>query len=129
MFAALHYQSVAIMLLSVVIMQLAATVYMPTVQAALPSVVSASDLLKANTVNFNVITIARIGGTAAAGILVSFMNLYTVYALSLVFYVILVLLITQLKFTNITDSSVVKRKRKSASQSCFRSYDKSQLSS
>lgn len=80
--------------------------------AALPSVVSASNLLKANTVNFNVITIARIGGTAAAGILVSFMNLYTVYALSLVFYVILVLLITQLKFTNITDSSVVKKKEK-----------------
>lgn len=112
MFAALHYQSVAIMLLSVVIMQLAATVYMPTVQAALPSVVPASDLLKANTVNFNVITIARIGGTAAAGILVAVMNLYTVYALSLVFYVILVLLITQLKITNITDPAAVKKKEK-----------------
>lgn len=100
------------MLLSVVIMQLAATVYMPTVQAALPAVVSASDLLKANTVNFNVTTIARIGGTAVAGILVAIMNLYTVYALSLVFYAILVLLITQLKITNITDSTIVKKKEK-----------------
>ncbi|MBP1964585.1 MFS transporter [Paenibacillus aceris] len=112
MFAALYYQSVAIMLLSVIIMQLAATVYMPTVQAALPSVVPASDLLRANSINFNVITIARIGGTAAAGILVSVMNLYTVYALSLVFYVILVMLITQLKIPNRADSAAAKKQEK-----------------
>ncbi|MDD9267937.1 MFS transporter [Paenibacillus sp. GCM10023248] len=105
MFAALHYESVAIMLLSVVIMQLAATVYMPTVQAALPSVVAASELLKANSVNFNVMTLARIGGTAVAGILVSVMNLYTVYALSLVFYMILVVLITQLKIPSAATAS------------------------
>ncbi|MDQ0920809.1 MFS transporter [Paenibacillus sp. V4I5] len=112
MFAAIHYQSVAIMLLSVVIMQVAATVYMPTVQAALPSVVPASELLKANSVNFNVITIARIGGTAAAGILVSMMNLYTVYALSLAFYVILVMLITQLRIPNTADSVTARKKEK-----------------
>jgi MFS family permease len=112
MFAAIQYQSVAIMLLSVVIMQVAATVYMPTVQAALPSVVPASELLKANSVNFNVITIARIGGTAAAGILVSMMNLYTVYALSLAFYVILVMLITQLRIPNTADSVAARKKEK-----------------
>lgn len=111
MFAAIHYQSVAIMLLSVVIMQVAATVYMPTVQAALPSVVPASELLKANSLNFNVITIARIGGTAAAGILVSMMNLYTVYALSLAFYVILVMLITQLRIPNTADSAARKQEK------------------
>ncbi|NOU71093.1 MFS transporter [Paenibacillus sp. LMG 31458] len=112
MFAAIHYQSVAIMLLSVVIMQVAATVYMPTVQAALPSVVPASELLKANSLNFNVITIARIGGTAAAGILVSMMNLYTVYALSLAFYVILVMLITQLRIPNTADSAATRKQEK-----------------
>ncbi|MDQ0900682.1 MFS transporter [Paenibacillus sp. V4I7] len=112
MFAAIQYQSVAIMLLSVVIMQVAATVYMPTVQAALPSVVPASELLKANSVNFNVITIARIGGTAAAGILVSMMNLYTVYALSLAFYVILVMLITQLRIPNTADTLAARKKEK-----------------
>ncbi|KQX48512.1 MULTISPECIES: MFS transporter [unclassified Paenibacillus] len=112
MFAAIHYQSVAIMLLSVVIMQVAATVYMPTVQAALPSVVPASELLKANSLNFNVITMARIGGTAAAGILVSMMNLYTVYALSLVFYVILVMLITQLRIPNTADSAAARKQEK-----------------
>jgi DHA3 family macrolide efflux protein-like MFS transporter len=112
MFAAIHYQSVAIMLLSVVIMQVAATVYMPTVQAALPSVVPASELLKANSLNFNVITIARIGGTAAAGILVSMMNLYTVYALSLAFYVILVMLITQLRIPNTADSAAARNQEK-----------------
>ncbi|NOU98864.1 MFS transporter [Paenibacillus planticolens] len=112
MFAALHYQSIAIMLLSVIIMQLAATVYMPTVQAALPSVVPASDLMRANSINFNVTTVARIGGTAVAGILVSVMNLYTVYALSLVFYIILVMLITQLKIPNATDSSGSKKQEK-----------------
>ncbi|MCY9668589.1 MFS transporter [Paenibacillus alginolyticus] len=112
MFAAIHYQSVAIMLLSVVIMQVAATVYMPTVQAALPSVVPASELLKANSLNFNVITIARIGGTAVAGILVSMMNLYTVYALSLAFYVILVMLITQLRIPNTADSAGARKQEK-----------------
>lgn len=112
MFAAIQYESVAIMLLSVVIMQVAATVYMPTVQAALPSVVPASELLNANSVNFNVITIARIGGTAAAGILVSMMNLYTVYALSLAFYVILVLLITQLRIPSTADSVATRKKEK-----------------
>lgn len=111
MFAAIQYESVAIMLLSVVIMQVAATVYMPTVQAALPSVVPASELLNANSVNFNVITIARIGGTAAAGILVSMMNLYTVYALSLAFYVILVMLITQLRIPSTADSAAAAKKQ------------------
>lgn len=112
MFAALYYQSVAIMLLSVVIMQLAATVYMPTVQAALPSVVAASELLKANSVNFNVITLARIGGTAAAGILVSVMNLYTVYGLSLALYIILVLLITQLRIPHTAGTGNAAKKEK-----------------
>ncbi|MBD0384424.1 MFS transporter [Paenibacillus sedimenti] len=112
MFAAIQYQSVGIMLLSVIIMQVSATVYMPTVQAALPSIVPASELLKANSINFNVITIARIGGTAAAGILVSVMNLYTVYALSLAFYVILVILITQLRIPNTADTVTAKKQEK-----------------
>ncbi|NEW07721.1 MFS transporter [Paenibacillus sp. SYP-B3998] len=112
MFIAIYNQSVLFMLLSVVIMQLASTVYMPTVQAALPAVVSPSQLMKANSVSFNVITIARIGGTAVAGILVSMMNLYTVYALSLAFYVLLVLLNTQLRIPhNALSSGKTKREK------------------
>lgn len=110
MLAALHYESVVFMLLSVVIMQVAATVYMPAVQAALPSLVPSSELLKANSIYFNVSTIARIGGTAVAGIMVSVMNLYTVYALSLAFYVILVMLNPLLRIPH-TDHSAAARKR------------------
>ncbi|MFC5452837.1 MFS transporter [Paenibacillus aestuarii] len=112
MFAAIRFESVALMLLSVVIMQLAATVYMPTVQAALPAVVPASKLLKANSINFNVTTIARIGGTAIAGILVVVMNLYTVYAMSLVFYAFLVLLITRLNIPKHAEGSPGKKQEK-----------------
>ncbi|MBW5444793.1 MFS transporter [Cohnella sp. CFH 77786] len=112
MFAALWYGSVALMLLSVVIMQVSATVYMPTVQAALPFVVPGSELLKANSVFFNVSTIARIGGTAAAGVLVSVMNLYTVYALSLVLYAMLFLLLTQLKIPQAVPSASSNKREK-----------------
>lgn len=112
MFAAIHYESVALMLLSVVIMQLAATVYMPAVQASLPSVVPSSELLKANSVYFNVATIARIGGTAVAGVLVSVMNLYTVYAMSLAMYVILVMLNPLLRIPRIHHSASAKKREK-----------------
>jgi DHA3 family macrolide efflux protein-like MFS transporter len=110
MFAAMHYESIVLMLLSVVIMQLAATIYMPAEQAAIPSVVPSSELLKANSIIFNVATFARIGGTAVAGILVSSVDLYTVYALSLAFYIILVVINTQLRIPR-TDESKGTRKR------------------
>ncbi|WP_227793572.1 MFS transporter [Paenibacillus guangzhouensis] len=92
MFAALHFQSIPFMLLSVVIMQLAATVYMPAVQASLPAIIPKDQLLKANSVYFNISTIARIGGTALAGVMVVVFDLFTLYLLSLIFYVILVAL-------------------------------------
>lgn len=90
MFIAIAYDSVMWMLLSVVILQVSASVYFPAVQAALPAIVPKAELLKANSVYFNISTLARVGGTAIAGVMVGLMDLFSLYAVSLVAYVLLV---------------------------------------
>ncbi|WP_314585188.1 MFS transporter [Paenibacillus terrigena] len=111
MFAALHFQSIAFMLISVVIMQLAATVYMPAVQASLPAIVPKDELLKANSLYFNITTIARIGGTALAGVMVLVFDLYTLYLMSLIFYVVLVILNPLLHIPRLEGSAARKREK------------------
>ncbi|MCY9509668.1 MFS transporter [Paenibacillus larvae] len=90
MFVAIRFDSVACMLLAFVIMQIAASVYRPAVQSSLPAVVKPANLLKANGIFLNVDTLQRIGGTALGGIMVATLDLFTLYALSLVFYILLV---------------------------------------
>jgi len=89
MFPALMYNSIAWMVLSLVIMQLTAVFYFPTVQSAIPSLLPPTELLKANSIYLNISTLSRIGGTAVGGVMIAAMDLSMLYLLSIVAYAIL----------------------------------------
>jgi len=98
MLVAIHTDSVWWMLVFLVILQISAAFYFPALQAAIPLVVSEKDLLVLNGVYMNVTTLARIIGTAVAGILLVVMPLQMVYILSLGAYAALFIFTWFLKF-------------------------------
>ncbi|EMT54415.1 MULTISPECIES: MFS transporter [Brevibacillus] len=89
MLPAIYYGSLSWMVVSLVIMQVSAAFYFPTVQSSLPAILSPADLLKANSVYLNLSTLSRIGGTAVGGILVANMDLSQLYLFSLAAYLAL----------------------------------------
>lgn len=66
--------------------QLAATFYFPALQAAIPLVVKDDDLLTMNGLHMNVATIARVAGTALAGIILVYWSLASLYWVSMIAY-------------------------------------------
>nr|WP_126426091.1 MFS transporter [Brevibacillus marinus] len=92
MFPALAFDSLAWMIVSLLVLQSANAYYLPTIQAAIPSVVSADELLKANTIYLNIATLSRIGGTALGGIMVATLSLWSLYLLALLAFLLLVVL-------------------------------------
>ncbi|WP_232698435.1 MFS transporter [Brevibacillus daliensis] len=97
MLVAIQYNSVTWMILSSIFVQLAATFYQPAAQASIPLLVPSNELLRANGFYVNASTLARIGGTAIGGILIGFMQLWTLYSITLVCYFILILLILPIR--------------------------------
>nr|WP_238333053.1 MFS transporter [Brevibacillus laterosporus] len=93
MLFAIHYDSVGWMIASSIFIQLAATFYQPAAQASIPLIVPAEELLRANGFYVNASTLARIGGTAIGGILIGFMQLWTLYSITLACYFVLILFI------------------------------------
>ena len=91
MLIAIATGSVWWMLAFVVSIQLAATFYFPALQAAIPLVVKDDDLLTMNGLHMNVATIARVSGTALAGVLLVYWSLSSLYWISIVAYVLLLL--------------------------------------
>lgn len=92
MYPALAYDSISWMVISMILIQIAAGFYFPALQASIPAVVHSQDLLKANGIYLNISTLARIGGTAVAGILVASMSLSTLFTLTLISYAVLAVL-------------------------------------
>lgn len=89
MFPALAYDSITWMVVSMIFVQTAAGFYFPALQASIPAVVRSDELLKANGIYLNIATLARIGGTAVAGVLLAIMDLQTLFILTLLSYAIL----------------------------------------
>lgn len=89
MFPAIAYDSIAWMVVSMIFVQTAAGFYFPALQASIPAVVRPDELLKANGIYLNISTLARIGGTAVGGVLLTMMSLTTLYSLTLISYAIL----------------------------------------
>jgi MFS transporter, DHA3 family, macrolide efflux protein len=89
MFAAIHYESVWWMVLFAVALQISAAFYFPALQSLIPLVVEERQLLTMNGVHMNVMTIARIMGTALGGFMLTVMSLSSLYALSFAAYVLL----------------------------------------
>lgn len=89
MYPAIAYDSIAWMVVSMIFVQTAAGFYFPALQASIPAVVRQDELLKANGIYLNISTLARIGGTAVGGILLTMMSLTTLFTLTLISYAIL----------------------------------------
>lgn len=97
MFIAIETGSVWWMIAFLIAINLSAAFYFPALQATLPLVVEKKDLLQLNGIHTSVSTLSRILGTAAAGIFLSVMSLWTLYLLAFISYVVLFILTCFLK--------------------------------
>lgn len=86
MLIAISTGSIWWMVAFMVSIQLAATFYFPALQAAIPLVVKDDDLLTMNGLHMNVATIARVAGTALAGIMLVYWSLSSLYWVSMIAY-------------------------------------------
>lgn len=116
MFLAIEFGSVWWMVCFMISIQLSAAFYFPALQALVPIVVKEKDLLQMNGAHMNMTTIARIIGTALAGVMLVFMSLYSLYLASFVAYGFL-LFSTYLLSVEEDDKTVIvsKKDKKAAS--------------
>jgi MFS family permease len=91
MFLAIEFESIWWMVCFMVAIQLSAAFYFPALQALVPRVVGDKDLLQMNGAHMNVMTIARIIGTALAGAMLAIISLYSLYISSFIAYGLLLL--------------------------------------
>ncbi|HWI49448.1 MAG TPA: MFS transporter, partial [Rummeliibacillus sp.] len=104
MFIALATDSISWMIVFLVTMQIAAAFYFPALQASLPLIVEEKDLLQLNGWDMNISTIARVAGTALAGLVLVYAPISALYGISVIAYVILLLLTFLLKIPETRDA-------------------------
>lgn len=92
MLFAIWNANVWLMIIFQLIIVISSSFYFPTVNAVMPTVVPERHLMKANMLNFNLATFARIFGTALGGVLLTFVSLEKLYILSGLTYSILIVL-------------------------------------
>lgn len=93
MFVAIYTNSIIWMIFFMIGMQVSAAFFMPAIQAVIPMVVERSKLMELNAWHMNVRTISRIVGTAAAGLLLTYVDVVWLYVVSLVMYSIMLVVI------------------------------------
>ncbi|WP_309867557.1 MFS transporter [Bacillus sp. SLBN-46] len=120
MLIAIHTGSIWWMAVFLVLLQISAAFYFPTLQAALPLIVADKDLLQLNGVHMNVSTLSRIIGTALAGVLLVVLPLSMLYVGSLVGYVALFILTWFLNFDERQLDKTEKMKNKSSVNTSFK---------
>ncbi|WP_223701842.1 MFS transporter [Sutcliffiella deserti] len=108
MFLAIEYQSIFLMILFMITIQISAAFYFPALQTAIPLVVADKDLLEMNGVHMNVSTVSRIAGTALAGAMLIIVSLTSLYLASMVAYGVLFLLTFLLDFKEETANGQIK---------------------
>lgn len=116
MLVAIQTGSVWWMVVFLVLLQMSAAFYFPALQAAIPLIVAEKDLLQMNGVHMNVATLARIMGTAVAGILLVVMPLTMLYIFSLAAYIGLFLMTMLLRIEE-PGKAIAERKNTKESQS------------
>ena len=97
MLIAISTGSVWWMVAFMISIQISATFYFPALQATIPLVVKENDLLTMNGLHMNVATISRVIGTALAGIILAYWALESLYWISMVAYVALLLFTMMLR--------------------------------
>ena len=116
MFAAILFDSVPLMIVFLVLLQIAAAFFMPAIQSIVPKIVDKKDLLSLNGWHMNARTLSRIVGAAAAGLFVAYFDLIWLYVVSLIMYI---LVLVTLFFLQI-DEDVVERTAKQKESGSFR---------
>ncbi|MBM7661905.1 MFS family permease [Bacillus mesophilus] len=116
MFLAIQFESIWWMVLFMIVIQLSAAFYFPTIQALVPIVVAEKDLLQMNGAHMNITTISRIIGTALAGAMLAIISLYSLYLASFIAYGLLLLSTFLLDF----DESDVESKNKNKKSASFK---------
>ncbi|MBE1553900.1 MFS transporter [Sporosarcina limicola] len=97
MLIAIATDSIWWMIAFMVCIQLSATFYFPALQATIPLVVKDNDLLSMNGWHMNVATIARVAGTALAGIMLVYWSIASLYWISMLAYGLLLLFTMMLR--------------------------------
>jgi MFS family permease len=110
MLMAIATGSVWWMIAFVIAIQLSATFYFPALQSAIPLVVKDEDLLTMNGMHMNVVTIARVVGTALAGIMLVYWSLVSLYWISMIAYIALLGFTMMLKIDEEKGSARANRK-------------------
>lgn len=117
MLIALQTGSIWWMVAFMISIQLAATFYFPALQATIPLVVKDQDLLTMNGMHMNVSTIARVVGTALAGIMLVYWSLGVLYWASIAAYGILFIFTLLLKIDEGQSEKELEAKVKSTAKS------------
>ncbi|MCF6136712.1 MFS transporter [Alkalihalobacillus berkeleyi] len=91
MYLAIATNSVWWMVIYTFVIGISGTFANPAMQTMLPLIVKKDQLLGANSVHVNIFTGARIIGTALGGVMLVAMSLYSLYTVTLVSYVILLI--------------------------------------
>ncbi|TQR19503.1 MFS transporter [Psychrobacillus vulpis] len=86
MFVAISTGSIWWMVLFLISLQISASFYFPALQATLPLIVKEQDLLQLNGMHMNIATIARVTGTAIAGLILVYWPIQTLYMMSMIAY-------------------------------------------
>ncbi|MBO9128434.1 MFS transporter [Bacillus sp. 165] len=112
MFMAIWQENVLFMVCNMMLVGISAAFYFPALQATIPLIVKEHMLLQVNGWHMNVATIARVAGTALAGILLLHMSLFSLYFYSMVAY-ILIFIVTF--FYTIEEHELRERRKEKAS--------------
>ncbi|WP_163102137.1 MFS transporter [Peribacillus alkalitolerans] len=89
MFVAIWTEQVLWMSVYMLVLGISAAFYFPALQAAIPLIAKDEQLMSLNGLHMNVGTIARIIGTALAGMLLLYISLFNMYFLTLLSYVLI----------------------------------------
>ena len=106
MFVAIYLDSIWFMLIFLVVLQIAASFFMPALQSIVPMIVKDKDLLELNGWQMNIRTASRIVGAALAGIMVASFDVLWLYVVSIIMYIAMYFIMTMLTI----DEGVVEKK-------------------
>jgi MFS transporter, DHA3 family, macrolide efflux protein len=91
MYLAIASNNVWWMVVYTLVIGISGTFSQPAMQTLLPLIVKKEELLEANGVNMNIFTASRIVGTALGGVMLVGMSLFSLYTVTLVSYIILLI--------------------------------------
>ncbi|MEH6941363.1 MFS transporter [Bacillus sp. JJ722] len=114
MFFAIWNDSIMWMCVYMVLIGIANAFYLPALQATIPLIVQEHQLMSINSLHMNIGTIARIMGTAIAGILLLSMTLFQIYFLSMVSYIFILICTFMLQIKNDAAKPLAINKQKTS---------------